>query len=114
MKQPCLFDFKATQVSWLCLYFIDQLVQRVTDGFYSNKYKAVDYDALRALTQQKKIEGKASLVKVKKLQDASKRTKEHNLVNQHKAVCDDNILLFYKLVSDDFRNWSVSGDIIWF
>ena len=64
----------------------DQLVQRVTDGLYSSKYKAVDYDALKALTQKKKSEGQAKLVKVKKLQDASKKTKEQNLINQHKAV----------------------------
>ena len=68
------------------IYVSDQLVRRVTDGLHSSKYKQVDYDALKELTQKKKFAGQKALVKVKKLQQVSKNSRENNLVNQHKAV----------------------------
>ena len=51
----------------------DKLVQRVKGGLGSQKYKAVNYDELKAMTLEKKIQGQEKLMKVKKLKEVSKQ-----------------------------------------
>ena len=43
---------------------LDRLVKRVKNGLLSTKYKAVNYDQLKALAAKKRLEGKEALTKV--------------------------------------------------
>ncbi|CAH1788049.1 unnamed protein product [Owenia fusiformis] len=63
-----------------------KLVTRITDGIHSNKYKAVDYDQLKAFAAEKKFEGQMKLSKLRKFEQISKHNKEQNLLKQHHLI----------------------------
>ncbi|KAM3917571.1 coiled-coil domain-containing protein 148 [Leptodactylus fuscus] len=62
------------------------LVVRMKNGFGSSKYKPVDYQQLRALTEAKKLASSSIQLKVKKIQQVCKITKEQTLLKQHSPV----------------------------
>ncbi|XP_078572645.1 coiled-coil domain-containing protein 148-like isoform X2 [Branchiostoma floridae x Branchiostoma japonicum] len=55
-------------------------------GNRSNKYREVDYDAVRALIADRRQAGEEKLGKVQRIAQKSKAGKEHNLQKQHKMV----------------------------
>ncbi|XP_027624255.1 coiled-coil domain-containing protein 148 [Tupaia chinensis] len=64
----------------------DNLVFRMKNGMRNTKYKPVDYQQLRALTEAKKLASASTELKIKKAVQTSKLSKEHTLVKQHKQV----------------------------
>nr|XP_056717488.1 coiled-coil domain-containing protein 148 [Euleptes europaea] len=65
---------------------IENLVVRVKNGLKSSKYKPVDYEQLRTITEAKKLQSADILLKIKKAEQASKMNKEQMLLKQHRQV----------------------------
>lgn len=79
---------------FLCLYlwYIAQLVHRMTEGLSSNKYKPVDYNRLKALTSEKKFASIKTSMKVKKIEEISKANKESSILKQHRLIWQKEFL----------------------
>ncbi|XP_019635187.1 PREDICTED: coiled-coil domain-containing protein 148-like [Branchiostoma belcheri] len=63
-----------------------QVFTRIMGGNRSNKYRQVDYDAVRELIADRRRAGEEKLGKVQQIAQKSKAGKEHNLQKQHKMV----------------------------
>ncbi|CAH1239117.1 CCDC148 [Branchiostoma lanceolatum] len=63
-----------------------QVFTRILSGNQSNKYRLVDYDAVRALIADRRRAGEEKLGKVQQIAQRSRAGKEHNLQKQHKMV----------------------------
>ena len=61
-------------------------MQKAKNGMGTNKYKAVDYGALKALAAEKRKQGLEAANRMKRLQDTAKQRKESTLLKQHKLV----------------------------
>uniref|UniRef100_G1KZH6 Coiled-coil domain containing 148 n=1 Tax=Ailuropoda melanoleuca TaxID=9646 RepID=G1KZH6_AILME len=64
----------------------DNLVFRMKNRVRSTKYKPVDYQQLRALTEAKKSASASIELKIRKAVQTSKISKEQTLIKQHKQV----------------------------
>nr|XP_008176716.1 coiled-coil domain-containing protein 148 isoform X4 [Chrysemys picta bellii] len=65
---------------------IDNLVVRMKNGLFSQKYKPVDYKHLHALTEEKKKASANIQLKVKRVEQVSKTNKEQMLLKQHHQI----------------------------
>ena len=69
-----------------CFHFKDpSLVSRLIDGKCSGRYKAENYEKLKAITQIKNAAGHQSLQKILSIHQFSKEKKELNTLQQHKT-----------------------------
>lgn len=75
----------------------DSLVQRMTDGLGSNKYRAVDYDRLRAELSEKRFGSVKTSMKLAKLEKKSRQHKENTIVNQHQLMWQKEFLRLHHL-----------------
>ncbi|XP_055148028.2 coiled-coil domain-containing protein 148 isoform X9 [Symphalangus syndactylus] len=64
----------------------DNLVFRMKNEMRNTKYKPVDYQQLRALTEAKKLASASAKLKIRKAMLTSKISKEQTLIKQHKQV----------------------------
>ncbi|XP_069878890.1 coiled-coil domain-containing protein 148 [Dipodomys merriami] len=62
------------------------LVFGIENEMRRTKYKPVDYQQLRALTEAKKLASASVELKIRKAMDMSKKSKERRLLKQHKQV----------------------------
>ncbi|BFZ01634.1 hypothetical protein BsWGS_04672 [Bradybaena similaris] len=76
---------------------MDSLVQRMTDGLGSNKYRAVDYDRLRAELSEKRFGSVKTSMKLAKLEKKSQQHKENTIVNQHQLMWQKEFLRLHHL-----------------
>ncbi|XP_044834508.1 coiled-coil domain-containing protein 148 isoform X3 [Mauremys mutica] len=65
---------------------IDNLVVRMKNGLFSQKYKPVDYKQLHALTEEKRKASANIQLKVKRVEQVSKINKEQMLLKQHHQI----------------------------
>ncbi|XP_050825202.1 coiled-coil domain-containing protein 148 isoform X3 [Gopherus flavomarginatus] len=65
---------------------IDNLVVRMKNGLFSQKYKPVDYKQLHALTEEKRKASANIQLKVKRVEQVSKTNKEQMLLKQHHQI----------------------------
>ncbi|GFS23730.1 coiled-coil domain-containing protein 148-like, partial [Elysia marginata] len=68
------------------------LVQRITDGLGSNKYKPVDYDRLKAMVSEKRFGSIKTSMKVAKIEQKSQQHKENSILKQHQLVWQKEFL----------------------
>lgn len=68
------------------------LVQRITDGLGSNKYKPVDYDKLKAMVSEKRFGSIKTSMKVAKIEKKSQQHKENSILKQHQLVWQKEFL----------------------
>ncbi|XP_054964579.1 coiled-coil domain-containing protein 148 isoform X6 [Pan paniscus] len=64
----------------------DNLVLHMKNEMRNIKYKPVDYQQLRALTEAKKLASASAKLKIRKAMLTSKLSKEQTLIKQHKQV----------------------------
>ncbi|KAI2525432.1 coiled-coil domain containing 148 [Homo sapiens] len=64
----------------------DNLVFHMKNEMRNIKYKPVDYQQLRALTEAKKLASASAKLKIRKAMLTSKLSKEQTLIKQHKQV----------------------------
>ncbi|GFO50389.1 coiled-coil domain-containing protein 148-like [Plakobranchus ocellatus] len=70
----------------------DGLVQRMTDGLGSNKYKPVDYDRLKAMVSEKRFGSIKTSMKVAKIEKKSQQHRENTVLKQHQLVWQKEFL----------------------
>ncbi|KAK7110008.1 coiled-coil domain-containing protein 148-like [Littorina saxatilis] len=70
----------------------DPLINRMLEGFGSNKYKPVDYGRLKALASEKKFASLKTQMKMKKIEKISKANKESSILKQHQLVWQKEFL----------------------
>lgn len=64
----------------------DSLIQRMRDGLGSNKYRAVDYNKLKATVSKKRYGSIKTSMKVAKIENASQQHKENTILKQHQLI----------------------------
>ncbi|KAM4668727.1 coiled-coil domain-containing protein 148 [Amazona ochrocephala] len=65
---------------------VENLVIPIRDGFFSSKYKPVDYKHLHELAAVKKMASEKIQLKIKRTEQFSKNNKEQMLLKQHRQV----------------------------
>ncbi|KAM9550547.1 coiled-coil domain-containing protein 148 isoform 2-T2 [Guaruba guarouba] len=65
---------------------VENLVIPIRDGFFSSKYKPVDYKHLHELAAVEKMASEKIQLKIKKTEQFSKHNKEQMLLKQHRQV----------------------------
>lgn len=76
------------------------LVSRLIDGKGSGRYKEVNYEKLKAITQIKNVAGIQSLNKISSIHRFNKEKKEFNILQQHKTCWKKEMIRLNSLYNE--------------